>query len=174
MFRRTFLLLGAMLVGLPRRAWTRLSRADPGFQPLTTPVRVPLGQLSADWQPVAFKAEAMQAGDSHAAARRVIISGVVFRAGGAAPDLRALCVTCPHEQCEVQLVTDPARLARMAGGASGYPLFECGCHFSVFDASDNGARLAGPAPRGLFRFTAHTVGDQVEIDAIEREALSFV
>ena len=66
--------------------------------------------------------------------------------------LSALCVTCPHEQCQVDLVTDQERLARMVGQDATHPLFECGCHFSVFDAADEGARLSGESPRGLYRF----------------------
>ena len=42
--------------------------------------------------------------------RRVLISGVLFRTEA---NLSALCVTCPHEQCQVDLVTDEERLARM-------------------------------------------------------------
>jgi Rieske Fe-S protein len=56
-----------------------------------------------------------------------------------------------------------------------HPLFECGCHFSVFDAADEGARLSGEAPRGLYRFRIAGVRDGVaEITEIEEAALSEV
>ena len=89
--------------------------------------------------------------------------------------LSALCVICPHEQCAVALVTDPERLAKMSGNTSGRPLFECACHFSKFDASEEGAWVSGVAYRGLFRFRVGAVSDgTVEINEIEEEALSVV
>jgi Rieske Fe-S protein len=109
----------------------------------------------------------------------VLISGVLFRNP---TQLSALCVTCPHEQCQVDLVTDTERLARMSpplrsGQARGatHPLFECGCHFSVFDAAADGARISGESPRGLYRFRIGGIRDgSVEITDIEEAALSEV
>jgi len=89
--------------------------------------------------------------------------------------LSALSVICPHEQCAVALVTDPERLAKMTGSTTGRPLFECACHFSKFDASEDGAWISGVAYRGLFRFRIGSVTDgTVEINEIEEEALSAV
>ena len=104
--------------------------------------------------------------------RRILISGVLFRN---TTNLSALCVTCPHEQCHVELVTDEARLVRMVADKSANPLFECGCHFSVFDAAREGARISGESPRGLYRFRINGVRDgNVEIHEIEEAALSEV
>ena len=166
--RRIFLATGLALAGLGRRAWAQ--RATPSapvrYAPLTRAVRIPLDAVAAPWRPVSFVAEAMTAG------RRVLISGVVFRTERA---LSALCVTCPHEQCQVDLVIDEARLARMLGQTATRPLFECGCHSSVFDAGDEGARLSGETPRGLYRFRVAGVRDgTVEITEIEEVALSEV
>ena len=91
-------------------------------------------------------------------------------------------MTCPHEQCQVDLVTDQERLARMTprprsgqAGETTHPLFECGCHASVFDAADEGARVSGETPRGLYRFRIAGVRDGiVEIPEIEEVALSEV
>lgn len=89
--------------------------------------------------------------------------------------MSALCVTCPHEQCHVELVTDEARLVRMVPGKPSNPLFECGCHFSVFDAARDGARISGESPRGLYRFRINGIRDGVvEIHEIEEDALSAV
>ena len=59
----------------------------------------------------AFTAEAMAPATSTTARRRVLISGVLFRRSASddssTKDLSALCLTCPHEQCKVDLVTDP-------------------------------------------------------------------
>ena len=84
-------------------------------------------------------------------------------------------MTCPHEQCQVDLVTDEERLTRMIGQKSAHPLFECGCHSSVFDAAAEGARVSGETPRGLYRFRIGNVSDGlVEISEIELAALSEV
>ena len=159
--------MGLALLGVGRRAWAQL--AGPiavRYAPLTRPVRIPVDAVSASWRPVPFVAEGMSQ------ARRVLISGVLFRnvAG-----LSAVCVTCPHEQCQVDLVTDQERLDRMIGRRATHPLFECGCHFSVFDAAEEGSRISGESPRGLYRFRIAGVHDgMVEIAEIEQVALSEV
>ena len=72
-------------------------------------------------------------------------------------------------------MTDPERLARMSVPEPKYPLFECGCHFSKFDAREDGAWVSGLAYRGLFRFRVGAVSNETaEITEIEEEALSVV
>jgi Rieske Fe-S protein len=166
--RRSFIAAGLALLGFGRRAWAQL--VDPSapvrFAALTRPVKIPVEAVAAPWRAVPFVAEGAQG------PRRVLISGVLFRTD---MQLSALCVTCPHEQCQVDLVTDQERLARMAGQKATHPLFECGCHFSVFDAAEGGARLSGESPRGLYRFRVSGVRDgMVEITEIEEVALSQV
>ena len=177
MLRRTFVGFGLMLGGFSRRAWAQLTTAPPRYSPLTHPVRIPLDSVTIPWRPVSFVAEAVMPPDSATPGRRVLIKGVLFRKEPAdiSSELSALCVTCPHEQCPVELVTDQARLARMSGNTTGHPMFECGCHFSKFDASEEGAWISGVADRGLFRFRIGAVTDgNVEINEIEEEALSVV
>ena len=188
MNRRIFLVGGLALVGLVRRARAQL--ANPvRYAPLTRPVTIPMSAVSAPWQPMPFVAEARLHKDVGAAGvsgRRVLISGVLFRNH---TQLSALCVTCPHEQCQVDLVTDTERLVRMSpprlgqaprlrsgqAGDATHPLFECGCHFSVFDAAADGARISGESPRGLYRFRIGGIRDgSVEITDIEEAALSEV
>jgi len=125
---------------------------------------------------VPFVAEATAADEpaapKRAARRRVLINGVLFRTD---KQLSALCTTCPHEQCQVDLVTDQERLARMVDQKTTHPLFECGCHLSIFDAAEDGARISGESPRGLYRFLVAGVRDgMVEITEIEDVALSEV
>jgi Rieske Fe-S protein len=178
MLRRRFLGFGLMLVGFGRRAWAaQLGSAPPSYIPLTAAIRVPLGSVAALWQPSPFVAEAVLPQSSPTPGRRVVLKGVLFRkeAGDATSALTALSVTCPHEQCPVELIIDSERLAKLRGGASGPPMFECGCHFSKFDASQEGAWISGVAYRGLFRFRIGAVSDgNVEINGIEEEALSVL
>lgn len=172
-----------MLVGLGRRVWAQLTEAAPRYFPLTRPILIPLDAVRVPWHPLTFTAEAMAPATGTAGPRRVLISGVLFRraatfssasagARGSTDGLSALCLTCPHEQCKVDLITDPARLAALTGGTATHPLFECGCHSSVFDAAADGARISGETPRGLYRFRlAGARKGIVEIAEIEEMAL---
>jgi Rieske Fe-S protein len=50
----------------------------------------------------------------------------------------------------------------------------CPCHNSTFKAED-GERLAGPAPRGLYRFNVTAVkGGAIEIGEVEEDVLIFL
>lgn len=168
MNRRIFLSAALAAVGFYRRARAQLAGppAAVRYASLTRPVRVPLADVTNPWQPVPFVAEGAHAN------RRVLINGVVFRTE---KSISALCVTCPHEQCQVDLVTEAERLSRMLGRPATHPLFECGCHFSVFDAANEGARISGESPRGLYRFRIGDIRDGVvEIGEVEDVALSEV
>ena len=178
MNRRIFISAGLALLSFVRHAWAQLADSAPSvrYASLVRPVKIPVDSVSTPWRPVAFVAEAtssiVRRPSSVVGTRRVLISGVLFRKDA---DLSALCVTCPHEQCQVDLVTDEARLARMVEGKASNPLFECGCHFSVFDAAREGARISGETPRGLYRFRINAIHEGVvEITEIEEAALSEV
>ncbi len=163
-----------MLAGFGRRAWAQLVDNATRYFPLTTPIRIPVGDVTVPWHPITFTAEAMAPATSTTASRRVLISGVLFKKGShsGSNDLSALCLTCPHEQCKVDLITDPARLTGMTAATPTGPVFECACHLSVFDAADEGARIAGETPRGLYRFRIGGINrDMVEITDIEEVAL---
>ena len=189
--RRNFIATGLALAGFGRRAWSQDAGMAIRYAPLTRPVRIPVQDVETPWQPVSFVAEAMAPAKGAAPARRVLINGVLFRRvsptatelpsaaargvggpGSIEKPFSALCVTCPHEQCQVDLVTDEVRLQRMTGGAARHPLFECGCHLSVFDAAADGARISGETPRGLYRFRIAGINrEALEITEIEEVAL---
>jgi Rieske Fe-S protein len=60
----------------------------------------------------------------------------------------------------------------MTDGTATHPLFECGCHSSVFDAAADGARISGETPRGLYRFRISRIDHGlVEITDVEDVAL---
>jgi Rieske Fe-S protein len=163
-----------MLAGTGRRVWAQLVDGATPYFPLNQPITVPLDSVKTPWEPVTFTAEAMAPATATTVRRRVLISGVLFRKGGASPpgELSALCLTCPHEQCKVDLVSDPARVAAISGGTATHPLFECGCHASVFDAAKEGERISGETPRGLYRFRISGVTEGlVHIGEIEEAAV---
>jgi len=154
-----------------------VTNAPPRFIALSKPVRIPLDSVAIPWHPAPFVGEAVLPPGSQTPGQRVLIKGVLYRkdTSNDASGLSALSVICPHEQCAIALVTDPERLAKMSGNTSGRPLFECACHFSKFDASEDGAWISGVAYRGMFRFRIAGVADgSVEINEIEEEALSVV
>ena len=177
MRRRTLLGFALMLAGLGRRVWAQVVPAATRYIPLAKPIRIPLDSVATPWTPVPFVGEAVQPPGTDTPGRRVLIKGVLYRKGSSndASGLTALSVICPHEQCAIALVIDPERLAKMSGNTSGRPMFECACHFSKFDASEDGAWISGVAYRGMFRFRIGGVSDgTVEINEIEEEALSVV
>ena len=145
------------------------------YAPLTAPVRIPLEAVKAPWRPVAFKAEAVAPPAGTTPARRVLLSGVLFRrvTMDERPELSALCVTCTHEQCQVDFIAEPTNLPR-TDRVMVHPVFLCACHSSVFDALNDGEWVAGPAPRGLYRFHMRVDADAVGIDEVEEDALSAV
>lgn len=178
--RRAFFAL--VLAAFRRQAWARAvvapaapAQAQNGdaairYAPLTRPVRIPLDVVAAPWHPSPFVAEARAPATSNEPGRRVLITGMLFRTD--AGKLSALCLTCPHEQCQVDLVTDSKRLVRMTGRQPVQPLFECACHFSVFDPAREGAKVSGETPRGLYRFrVTDIVGGVAEINEVEEVAL---
>ena len=189
----------AQLIAATKQADTAVALATdaPRFSPLARAVRIPLEDVKIPWLPATFTAEAMAPATATAVSRRVLISGVLFRRGsrdiareaagqaerggrragspGSTGELSALCLTCPHEQCKVDLVTDPDQLAGITGRTATHPLFECACHSSIFDAMNDGARIAGETPRGLYRFRITGVSDgTVEISEVESDALAEV
>ena len=151
--RRRF--IGAALA-LPVRALdvgaARWWRANP-LCGSSRPVRIPLDAVTAPWR-LWYSLRTAGVGTARAHQRRCFER----------TRLSALCVTCPHEQCQVDLVTIGA-LARMPG-TSSHPLFECGCHLSLFDAATRAPAL-GRDPRGLYRFRMEVHDGIVEITEIE-------
>ena len=54
------------------------------------------------------------------------------------------------------------------------PVYICPCHNSTFKIED-GERLAGPAPRGLYRFRVTNVSAAaIEIAEVEEDVLIFI
>ena len=108
------------------------------------------------------------------------ISGFIVRTADSdnQPDrFSAVCVRCPHEHCDVDFVRDPGELppevVQEIGRVVKEPVYLCPCHNSTFATADGG-RLAGPAPRGLYRFRVTRVTETaVEIGEVEEDLLVF-
>jgi len=179
--RRQFLSQGLvlMLATSGRRAWAQAFELR--YLPLAQPVVVPLEDLSTPWRARQFVANGVTIASAASPNQPVRIAGMVARtaAGGNLPEnFAAVCVRCPHEGCDCDFVADPQSLAQDIKNEIGHPVehsvYVCPCHNSTFKAED-GERIAGPAPRGLYRFRVTKVTDvAVEIAEVEEDMLIFV
>jgi Rieske Fe-S protein len=148
------------------------------YLPLARPVRVPLASLSTPGRARRFMAQGVSPPSAASPGEPVRVNGMVARVtdGDDAPDrFRAVCVVCPHEQCDVDVVSpsdlDPLVVEEI--GKVSDPVYLCPCHNSTFSMAD-GARLGGPAPRGLYQFRVTGVsGTYVEVGEVEEDVLLF-
>lgn len=181
--RRRFLGRGLFLVllGATRRVFAQAAAAALRYRPLERPVAMPLSDLSVPLRARSFVANAVTLPSAAKPNEPIRISGFVVRtaAGDNQPDrFSAVCMRCPHEHCDVDFVVDPATLppdvVQEIGRPVTEPVYLCPCHNSTFTAA-NGERLAGPAPRGLYRFRVTAVTETaVEIGEVEEDLLVFV
>jgi Rieske Fe-S protein len=181
--RRRFIARALILgvLGLARRAWTQ-GTVFLRFRPLPSPVAVPLQDMLTQWRARLFVADAVTLDSAATPNQPIRITGMIVRVGPAgdnAPErFQAVCLKCPHEGCDVDFVPDPAKLPPELVTEIGHPVMEpvyvCPCHNSTFTV-EAGERLAGPAPRGLYRFRVTRVSDAaVEIGEVEEDVLLFV
>ncbi len=168
-----------MLVGLSRRLWAQTFA--PRYSRLAQPVVVSLADLSTPWRAKQFVADGVTLASAATPNQPIRINGMVVRTalGDNQPDkFTAVCVRCPHEGCECDFVADPNTLAKDIKAEIGRPVehsvYLCPCHNSTFKAED-GDRLIGPAPRGLYRFRVTKVTDTaIEIGEVEEDMLIFI
>ena len=145
-----------------------------GYRRLDSPVVLPLEDVAEAWHPYPFSAffsaQPMAGGPSG----NILLKGVVLRLPRrSGTELKAFCLHCPHELCFVNF-TEDAELGLVAPAVeSDHPLFVCPCHFSVFDPLADGARVSGPADRGLYRFRLRVRRSGVEIVEVEETALAI-
>lgn len=168
-----------MLAGASRRVWAQAT-GSVRYRPLARPVHVPLDDLSVAWRARPFVADAVTLASAAKPNEPIRISGFVVRiaAGENQPErFSAVCRRCPHEHCDVDFMSDPGKLPSEVLQEIGHdvkqPIYLCPCHNSTFKVED-GERLAGPAPRGLYRFRVTSVsGTAVEIGDVEEDLLIF-
>lgn len=147
--------------------------AGPIFRRPRTPVSLPLDAVKAPWSSLRFDARFPAPHATPGKPPDVLLKGILLRvpAPKGGTRLKAFCLHCPHELCYVNLAR-PADLAFVAPDVEAdHPLAVCPCHFSVFDPVADGARLAGPSPRGLYRFRLERGERSVEVVGVEEAAL---
>ena len=181
--RRTFLGHALLvLVGLGRfgrRAWAQ-AYDSVRYQPLARPVVVPLDDLTMPGKAFPFTADGVTLPSAATPNQPVRMNGMVVRTskGDNSPErFKAVCLKCPHEGCDVEFIGDSSRVPEEVTTAIGKvsaPLYICPCHNSTFKI-DDGSKLFGPAPHGLWRFHVTGVNETaVEIGEVEEDALLFV
>jgi Rieske Fe-S protein len=155
--------MGAFLAG-SLEAQTQADRT-----PLEETVLIRLAELDLPWQRVPFRAWCTPSSGARAGAR-TLVRGLALRTGPGRKDLRVYCLTCPHEICHVELRAGDDRPA-VDVPLPSHPVLVCPCHASVFDPGADGARLAGPSHRGLFRFGCDVTDGNLLIYDLETAAL---
>ena len=169
--RRWLLRFSAAAAGVFRPAAAQRQESRPAFVPLSAPVRISAADLPRLWSAVPFTARCAAPART---AREILLKGIALRVpdSGGGASFKAYCLTCPHEICQVGLTTETRGVeAPPERPLPQTPLFICPCHFSAFDPLADGARLAGPTHRGLYRFRLETRGGAVIVSEIERAAL---
>lgn len=125
------------------------------------------------WSPVLFEAWLDLEPQDGLAMSELLLYGMLLRVPGTDGDvLRAFCTLCPHEMCQVDLLLDVRNVTVEGPMTPDHPLLFCVCHESAFDPTIGGARIAGPTPRGLFRFELESEALGVRITGIEESLLA--
>jgi len=160
-------------LGLPAAGRILAADTSPRFRKLKRPVALSLEALAQPWRPVPFTARCAKSGSGS----DVVLKGIALRISAPAANipaeaLRAFCLSCPHEQCEVNTVDDTRADHWPAAARREHLMLVCPCHFSLFDPLAEGAVLAGPAARGLYLFGFTIQGKRIIIREIEEAALA--
>jgi Rieske Fe-S protein len=179
--RRRFLSQGLLLTLVSRVNARLRAQAPLRYGKLAQPVLVPLEDLATPRRARQFMADAVTLPSAAKPNQPIRLGGMVVRLSAAdnkAEQFRAVGVKCPHELCDIDFIADPSQLPPEVTTELGHPLDEpayvCPCHNSTFKM-DDGERIAGPAPRGLYRFRVTGVTSAaVEIGEVEEDALIFV
>jgi len=183
--RRIFLARGLLVaaLGFSRDVRAQVSRLL-RYRPLARPIVISLDDVTTAWRARSFIADAVTLPSAATPNQPIRVNGMIVRiesgdpgASGRPEQFAAVCVRCPHELCDVDYVADPRGLAKEIVEEIGRPVtdpvYVCPCHNSTFKV--DGERLAGPAPRGLYRFRVTAVtAAAVEISEVEEDVLIFV
>ena len=172
--RRSWLLRCLGALGLHVASAAQDQRSLSPFVKLKEPVLLPLDKVTKPWRTVGFTARCSVPARPQRPSAEVRLKGVLLRLPRPSGDetvLRSYCLTCPHEICQVDLTEEIEAVRVEKGRIPQHPVFVCPCHFSAFDPLSDGARIAGPAHRGLYRFGLEVRGAQIAVHKVEQAAL---
>lgn len=147
--RRIFLrLLSAAGLIVPNRltlAWAQTA----GHDALT----LSLDRLQSPWDNVTFNFGAGA------------VPGLAVRLPGGS--ITVVNRICPHQKCFIDFIKDPAQVLRETTFEPPGPVLVCPCHASIFELSDGGKVLFGPAPRPPERFKFRIEGEKIVVTGLE-------
>jgi Rieske Fe-S protein len=109
-----------------------------------------LADLAQPWSSVKFTLQDDDASE---------IPCIVIRLPGDA--WYASSLICPHNKCTVMYVTDLDMARDSFNLETKAPVLACPCHFSVFDVTEGGRVIAGPAPRPPLQLHVTVQGNDV-------------
>lgn len=172
-FRRREVIWGLFgLLGLSGRStFSSVASNETGYIDLKDKISLPLSDLTEVWGNRVFEAWIPSSGSNDKLLKGLLLRVSEPKQGD--PGLRAFCVYCPHEVCEVSLVIDSKTVRLDSGLVPEHPLIVCPCHFSAFNPLDDGVNISGPAFRGLFRFRVITRDDRIHITQVEKKVLTL-
>lgn len=109
-----------------------------------------LSDLTAPWSAVKFSLRDDDGSD---------IPCIVVRL----PDSKwyASSLICPHNKCTVMYVTDLDMVRDSFNAETKTPMLACPCHFSVFDVTEGGRVISGPAPHPPLQLQVNVQGNDV-------------
>lgn len=162
------LALGSHLPSIGRRLSSTLASRSRSYRDLASPVILPSAPIAEPWRSQRFQARLPR---RDPAGGDALLEGILLRTG---PQVQAFCLLCPHEICHVEYRIDTSQVRLEAGVTPDHPLLVCPCHFSVFNPLSDGARISGPAHRGLYRFKVQLEQDTVRITQVEEEVLEVI
>jgi Rieske Fe-S protein len=142
------------------------------YRDLKEPVEVP--DPGDVWQPIEFDAWVGTLPEDGLDVPELLLRGMVLRVPEERGDesiVHAFCRLCPHEICQVDFLPDARHVRVDAATPPSHPMLFCVCHESVFDPLAGGARIGGPATRGLFLFSSEARRGMIRVTAVEESIL---
>lgn len=161
--------LVAMIALRPVAAFAALSREN--TVALLEPVHIPRSELADGSKIVEFEAWFRLDGANRLVGGLLLDLDGIAGLGARESALVAFVTNCPHEACKVLLERHPEAVVDRLGTdieVPDGPILFCPCHFSIFDPSRDGSRLAGPAYRGLYRFVLEEHRSSIVVSRVEQ------
>lgn len=149
--------------------------AEPEFA-ATTPTRVAtLGDFGEVWDEAAFEVPGAGATGGPLPALAVRLPGpipgdlaIASGVAGASAYLAAFSRVCTHQHCVVVLNRDIEAINFGFNYLTDKPALTCPCHLSVFDPTQAGKAVSGPAVLPLPRVRLELIGSEVFATGVER------
>ncbi|HEX9398112.1 MAG TPA: Rieske (2Fe-2S) protein [Burkholderiales bacterium] len=77
----------------------------------------------------------------------------------------ASSMLCSHNNCKLMFVRDLAMAQDSFSVKTSTPILGCPCHFSVFDITQGGKVVSGPAPKPPFQLAVRIADEMAYISA---------